>query len=102
MQDPLGIGTTRDVFQLEGKKQLVIDRLKSLTSTGAKLHATPLSIFAEIPSGPLDLVVSSASKRSKTSSSVQRSSLGQLVGSKVTKFSVDRGGSAKLKTILKE
>ena len=31
MQDPLGIGTTRDVFQLEGKEQLVIDRLKSLT-----------------------------------------------------------------------
>ena len=55
MQDPLGIGTTRDVFQLEGKEQLVIDRLKSLTSTGVKLHATPLSMFAEIPLGPFEI-----------------------------------------------
>ena len=101
MQDPLGIGTTRDVFQLEGEEQLVIDRLKSLTSTRAKLHATPLSIFAEILSGPFDSVVSSASKGSKTSSSVQRSSPGQSVGSKVTRFSVDRGGSAEFKQLWK-
>ena len=74
MRDPLRMGTTRDIFQLEGKEQLVIERLKSLTSTGAKLHATPLSILAEIPSGPLDLVVSSVDKRLETSSSVQRSS----------------------------
>ena len=68
-QDPLGIGTTRDVFQLVGKEQVIIDGLKSLTSTGATLHATPLSIFAEIPPGPFDLVVSSESNRSKISSS---------------------------------
>ena len=84
MQDPLGIGTTQDVFQLEGKEQLVIERLKSLTSTGAKLQATPLSILAEIPSGPLDFVVSSVDKRPKTSCSVQRSSSGQSVGFSVT------------------
>ena len=45
--------------------------------------------------------MSSASKRSKTSSSVQRSSPGQSVGSKVTRFSVDRGGSAGLKQLWK-
>ena len=68
-QDPLGIGTTRDVFQLVGKDQVIINKLKSLTSTGATLHATPLSILAKIPSGPFDLIVSSESNRSKISSS---------------------------------
>ena len=64
------------------------------------MHATTLSIFAEIPLGPFDLVVSSVNKRSKTSS-VQRSSLGQLVGFKVTRFSVDKGGKAELKQLWK-
>ena len=98
MLDPLGIGTTRDVFQLKGKEQLVIERLKSLTSTGVKLHATPLSILAEMPSGPFDLVVSSVDNRPKTSS-VQRSSSGQSVGFEVTRFSVESGGSAELKQL---
>ena len=101
MQEPLGIGTTRDVFQLDGNEQLVIERLKSLTSTGARLHATPLSILAEIPSGPLDLVVLSASRRSKTSSSVQRSSSGQSAESIVAKSSVESGESAELKQLWK-
>ena len=64
MQDALGIGTTLDVFQLEGIEQLLIERLKSFTSTGARLHAPPLSILAEISSGPLDLMGLSAVKRS--------------------------------------
>ena len=80
-QDPLWIGTTRDVFQ----EQVVIDRLKSLTSTGATLHATPLSILAEIPSKPFDLVASSESNRSKISSS-----------------EVESGGSAELKQLCKK
>ena len=96
MLDPLGIGTTRDVFQLKGKEQLVIERLKSLTSTGVKLHATLLSILAEMPSGPFDLVVSSVDNRPKTSSSVQRSSSGQLVE---FRFSVKSRGSAELKQL---
>ena len=37
-----------------------------------------LSMIAEIPSGPFALVVSSDSNKSNTSSSVQRSSEGQL------------------------
>ena len=97
MLDPLGIGTIREVFQLEGTKQVVIERLKSLVNTGVRLHATPFSIFADMPSGPFDLVVSSASKRSNTSSSEQRSSSGHPVGSRVTVSSVVSGGSAELK-----
>ena len=68
MLDLLGIGMTQDVFQLECKEQLVIERLKSLTSTGVKRHATPLSTLAEMPSGQFDLVVSSVDNRPKTSS----------------------------------
>ena len=82
MPDPLGIGTTLEDFQLEGTEQLVIDRLKSLTRTGAILLATPFNIFAEIPLGPLDLVVSRLDKRSRTSSSEQRRSRGQACGSR--------------------
>ena len=96
MHDPLGISTTRDIFQLEGKDQLVIERLKILTSTETQLHATPLSILAEIPLGPFDLVVSNVDKRQETSS-VQRNSSGQSEYFKLTRFSVESGGSAELK-----
>ena len=37
------ISTSRDTFQLDGKEYLVTERKKSLASTGAMLHATPLS-----------------------------------------------------------
>ena len=64
MLDPFGIGTIQEVSKLEGTKEVVIERLKSLVNTGVRLHATPFSIFADIPSGPFDLVVSSEDKRS--------------------------------------
>ena len=98
MLDPLGIGTIRDVFQLEGTKQVVIERLKSLVNTGVRMHATPFSIFADIPSGPFDLVVSSEDKRSNTSLEQRRSS-GHPVGSGVSDWvsSIVSGGSAELK-----
>ena len=47
----------------EGTEQLVIDRLKSLTRTWAIYYLQHL-LTTEIPSGRLDLVVSSLDKRS--------------------------------------
>ena len=88
-----------------GNEQLLIERLKSFTSTGsrARLHASPLSILAdhEIPSGPLDLMGLSAVKRSKTSSSVQRSSSGQSAEFIGAESSVESGESAELKQLWK-
>ena len=78
--DPLGMSTTLEDFQYEGTFALTIDRLKILARTGAMLFATPFNIFAEMPSGPFDLDVSSCCKRSRTSSSVHNSSSGQGTG----------------------
>ena len=79
----------------------MIGRLKSFTSTGARLHASPLSILAEIPLGPLDLMGLSAVKRSKTSSLVQRSSSGQSAEFIGAESSLESGGSAELKQLWK-
>ena len=76
----LGMGTIRDAFQAEGTLALVIDKLNSLTRTGAILPATPFNIFAEMLSGPFDLDVSSSCSRPRTSSSVQNRSSGQVAG----------------------
>ena len=75
--------------------------LKSLASTGAKLHAMPFGILAEMPFGLLDLEVSSAIRRSNTSSSVQRISSGQLVGSREAISSSESGGGTELKQLWK-
>jgi len=55
----LGTGTILAIFHMVGKQADAIDRLNSLVTDGAILEATALSILAEIPSGPLDLAVSS-------------------------------------------
>lgn len=65
----LGMGTTYEVFQVEGTSAAAIDMLNNLVRTGAILPETPFSIFAEMLSGPLDLDVSSSCNRSRTSSS---------------------------------
>ena len=77
----LGIGTTLEDFQHEGTLALAMDRLNNWVKTGTMLVATPFSIFAEMLSGPFDLVMSSFCNRSRTSSSVHSNSSGQLVGS---------------------
>ena len=59
MLDPLRMGITLENFQREGALALRIDRLKILTKTVAMLLATPFNIFADMPSEPLDLDVSS-------------------------------------------
>ena len=62
-----GIGTTEDVVQACTLGSLPV-RLRSLVSTGAILVAVDSSILAEMLSGPLALLVSSASSSSRTSS----------------------------------
>jgi len=52
-------GTILAIFHTVGKQADAIDRLNSLVTDGAILEATAFSILAEIPSGPLDLAVSS-------------------------------------------
>ena len=63
----LGMGTTQEAFQAEGTLASAIDKLKSLTETGAMLPATPFNIFAEMLSGPFDLDVSSSCNKPRTS-----------------------------------
>ena len=55
-----GTGTTFDFFQDFGKHADDRDRLNSFVKAGAILWAVALSMWADIPSGPLALVVSSA------------------------------------------
>ena len=68
----LGIGTTDDYFHFSGTLPLVMDILNSSVRVRAMEGAVPLSILADIPSGPDALLVSKAFRRLKTSSSVQR------------------------------
>ena len=72
----LGTGTILAIFHMVGKQVNAIDRLNSLVIDLAILEATAFSILAEIPSGPLDLVVSSRFNNNYTSSTVHRKSSG--------------------------
>ena len=56
---------------------MVAYRLNSLVRLGTTASTVPLSIFAEVPSGPVDLEGLSPTIRSYTLASVQRSSNGQ-------------------------
>ena len=60
--------------------------LNNLVIAGVILAAVPLSIFVDMPSGPLDLDVSMFFIRLRTFSSVHSSSSGQLVGPGVWKI----------------
>ena len=59
---------------------MVIERLKSSVREGVMLSAVHLSIFAAMLSYPVDLEVSSATRRSNTESSVQSKSIGHSFG----------------------
>ena len=60
---------------------LLIDKLNSLVTTGAFVSDVALSMWAEMPSGPLAFVTSSDVRREKTSFSVHKSRSGQALGS---------------------
>ena len=86
-------GTTQDFFQQFGTRPNFSDRLKSMVTAGAMLGAVLLSILAEIPSGPFDLLTSSDESKSEISSSLQSSPLGKVSGGVVRRKSVlSRGG----------
>ena len=76
--DDLGTGTTLANFQASGKVPDVSDKLNRWVRLGAIDVAVPLSILAEISSGPVDLVMSRLNSNSRTLSSVQRRAWGQL------------------------
>ena len=87
----LGMGTTREVFQVEGTSAAVIDMLNNLVRTGAILPEISFSIFAKMLSGPLDLDVSNSCNRSRTSSSVHNSSSELEVESVTVDSSCEKG-----------
>lgn len=78
---PLGIGTMEDVFHALGKLPDRIDAFISFVIPGAMLTAVCFNMVADMPSGPLDLVVSSANSISRTSSSSHSKCSGHSSGS---------------------
>ena len=52
------MGTTEEIFQLDGGQQLLMERLKRLVTEGAIALAVDFSMRADIKSGPLTLFVS--------------------------------------------
>ena len=60
----MNIGVTLAHFQSEGNEPDAIDRLKSVVRLGAIEAAVCLSITADTPSSPVDLVVSKEQSRS--------------------------------------
>ena len=71
-----GIATTLDIFQKIGKYPDLMERLKILVRDGAMWCAVYFNIAADIPSGPVDLAVSSDSSSFSTSSTEQNNSSG--------------------------
>ena len=76
----LEIGVILPSFHAEGKVPVEIERLNNLHNDGAMLRDVDFIILGEIPSVPVDLDTSSPAKSSRTDSSVQRRSAGQLLG----------------------
>ena len=78
------MGTILANFQSSGKTPDFKERLKSLVTLGVILQLVRFSIWAEIPSAPVDFDTHREEISSKTSSSVQRSSSGNAIfGGKV-------------------
>ena len=77
MSVDLGTGTT---LHASGKHPDVSDKLNRRVRLGEIEAAVPLSILAEISSGPVNLLQSSSAIKSKTSSSVHRRPTGKLEG----------------------
>ena len=89
----------RDVFQLPGTVPLEIDRLQRSVTSGAIAKAVLLSIKAEMPSGPVALVVS----RSESSLTMVHSmSLEHSSGETVTMSPIVSGATDVLKFLPKE
>ena len=86
MSVDLGMGTTLANFQASGKQPVVSDRLNSRVRLGVTEVAVPLSILAEMSSGPVDLLQSSSATKSKMSSSVHSSSTRKLDGVMIIKW----------------
>ena len=84
---PFGIGTTRATFQSEGNFPLLRDLLNSLVRLLAMNGAVDLSILAETPSAPVDLLVSKEVIKDSILSSVHRNSSGKLDGSRLSRLS---------------
>ena len=78
---PLGIGTIEDVFQALGKLPDRMEAFMSFVIPGAMLTAVCFNMVADMPSGPLDLVVSRDSSISRTSSSSHSNCSGHSSGS---------------------
>ena len=72
----MGTGTICECFHPLGNMPAVIDMFNSLVTEGVMEWAVDLSMRAEIPSGPLDFVVSRDCSIFKTSASVHSSSVG--------------------------
>ena len=67
------------------------DRLSNLVRLGTTASTVPLSIFADIPSGPVDLEESRPTMRSRTSASLHNRSGGQSEDSKLEGVSNSNG-----------
>ena len=99
----LGTGTTFASFHADGKQADLIDMLKRLVTDGAMLEATAFNILAEMPSGPLALVVSSLFKSHSTSSTVHKKSSGHsTIGCNSSRTEKSRGGREWLKHLPKK
>ena len=70
------MGLTAETFHSFGRAPCLIDLLKRRVTPGAIEWTVALSMVADIPSGPLALVVSSESNSSSTCSSVHSISEG--------------------------
>ena len=78
----LGTGTIRASFHASGKVLVVKDRLNNLVRLGTMASTDPLSILADMPSGPVDLEGSRLTVRLQTSASLHKSSGGQSAAGK--------------------
>ena len=87
----LWIGTIREVFQLSGTVPLEIDMLQRRVTSGAIANAAFQNVRAEIPSGPVDLVVSKLESSLMMSSSEHSRGTGHSSGGTGSTSSSDKG-----------
>ena len=78
--EPLGIAVILPSFQSEGNIPVESERLNSLCKESAILEDVNFSIWDDMPSWPVDFVVSNSDNNSSTDSSVHRKSLGTPAG----------------------
>ena len=88
----------RASFQELGRTPVERDMLNSLVRLGTMVSTVPLSIFAEIPSGPVDFAGSRLRIRSNTSASLHSSSGGKAADCSLEGASVS-GGHLSLKQV---